>query len=30
MKLTHPRLYQYCIEELGLGEVLDFIGVKYV
>lgn len=30
MKQTHPRLYKYCIEELKLGEVLDFIKVKYI
>lgn len=32
MKLTHPKQYDYCIREengLGLGKVLDFIGVKY-
>ncbi len=29
MKITHPQLYKYCIEKLGLGDVLDFIGIKY-
>lgn len=29
MKITHPRQYKYCIEDLGIGKVLDFIGVKY-
>lgn len=34
MKITHPKQYNYCIrpiEEngLGLGKVLDYIGVKY-
>ena len=29
MKVSHPKLYNYCINGLGLGEVLDFIGVKY-
>ena len=32
MKLTHPKLYDYCIREengLGIGKVLDYIGVKY-
>ena len=29
MKKTHPRQYDYCINKLGLGEVLDFINVKY-
>ncbi len=29
MKITHPKLYDYCINQLGCGKVLDFIGVKY-
>ena len=29
MKLTHPKLYDYCLNKLGLKQVLDFIGVKY-
>ena len=29
MKLSHPKQYDYCINKLGLGEVLDYIGVKY-
>lgn len=29
MKETHPKQYDYCINKLGLGEVLDFINVKY-
>ena len=29
MKETHPKQYDYCINKLGLGEVLDFIKVKY-
>lgn len=29
MKITHPKLYDYCINKLKCGEVLDFIGVKY-
>ena len=29
MKLSHPKLYNYCIEKLGFGEVLDYIGVDY-
>ena len=32
MKQTHPKQYDYCIREengLGLGKVLDYIGVKY-
>ena len=35
MRLTHPKQYGYCIRPvedggLGLGRVLDYIGVKYV
>lgn len=29
LKYTHPKQYRYCIEKLGLKEVLDYIGVKY-
>ena len=29
MKETHPKLYDYCINKLGCGKVLDYIGVKY-
>jgi len=29
MKVTHPKLYVYCIKDLGCGKVLDFLGVKY-
>jgi 3'-phosphoadenosine 5'-phosphosulfate sulfotransferase (PAPS reductase)/FAD synthetase len=29
MKITHPKQYDYCINKLGIGEILDFIGVKY-
>jgi len=29
MKNTHPKLYDYCINKLGCGKVLNFIGVKY-
>lgn len=29
MKITHPKIYDYCINKLGIGRVLDFIGVKY-
>lgn len=29
MKITHPKLYDYCINKLKCGEVLDFIGVKH-
>lgn len=26
---THPKLYEYCINRLGCGRVLDYIGVPY-
>ena len=29
MAKTHPKQYDYCINKLGLGEVLDYIGVDY-
>ena len=29
MKKTHPKLWKYCIEDLGCGEVMDYIGVDY-
>lgn len=29
MKETHPKQYRYCIEELGMGEVMDYIGIDY-
>lgn len=29
MKISHPKQYDYCINKLGLGEVLDYIGIKY-
>ena len=29
MKKSHPKQYDYCINKLGLGEVLDYIGVSY-
>lgn len=29
LKETHPQIYDYCINKLGLKEVLDYIGVKY-
>lgn len=29
MKKTHPTQWDYCINKLGLREVLDYIGVKY-
>ena len=29
MKVTHPKIYDYCINQLGLGELLDYVGVDY-
>lgn len=29
MKITHPKQYDYCINKLGIGEFLDFVGIKY-
>lgn len=29
LKKTHPKQYEYIINKLGMGEVLDFIGCKY-
>ena len=29
MKDSHPKLYEYCINKLELGKVLDYIDVKY-
>jgi len=29
MSLTHPKLYEYCIHQLGCGKVLDYIGISY-
>lgn len=29
MSKTHPKMYDYCINNLRLGEVMDYIGVNY-
>jgi 3'-phosphoadenosine 5'-phosphosulfate sulfotransferase (PAPS reductase)/FAD synthetase len=29
MQSTHPKLWRYCIYELGIGRVLNYIGVPY-
>lgn len=29
MAVTHPKIYDYCINQLGLGELLDYVGVDY-
>lgn len=29
MQRTHPKLWKYCIYDLGLGKVMDYIGVQY-
>lgn len=30
MAITHPKLWNYCINKLGMAEALDFIGVDYM
>lgn len=29
MRVTHPKIYDYCMNKLSLKDVLDYIGVKY-
>lgn len=29
MYYSHPELYDYCLNKLGIKEVLDFINVPY-
>lgn len=29
MKITHPKQYDYCINKLGLGEVLNYMEINY-
>lgn len=29
LKRYHPKLYDYCINKLGAGEVMDFMGINY-
>jgi 3'-phosphoadenosine 5'-phosphosulfate sulfotransferase (PAPS reductase)/FAD synthetase len=29
MAITHPKLYNYCINKLGIGEVLDYLHIDY-
>lgn len=29
MKETHPRYWDYCINRLGIGKVMDYIGIPY-
>jgi len=29
MKKTHPKQWSYCINKLGVGQVLDYIGIEY-
>ena len=29
LAISHPKLYDYCINKLGFGDVLDYIGVNY-
>lgn len=30
MALTHPKQHEFCVNKLGCGKVLDFIGVPYL
>ena len=30
MEKSHPQIHNYCIEKLGCGKVLNFIGVDYI
>ena len=29
LKQTHPQLHKYCIESLGMGDVLDYMNINY-
>jgi len=29
MKITHPKQYDYCMNKLELGKILDYINIKY-
>jgi len=29
LKKTHPKLYRYCMDKLGIKEVLEYMKVKY-
>ena len=29
MALTHPKQYNYCINRMGCGMVLDYLGIPY-
>ncbi len=29
LKKTHPKMYDYCINQLGLGDILDYLDVSY-
>lgn len=29
MQKTHPQIWDYCINKLGMGEVLDYMGIPY-
>ena len=29
MQDTHPQIYDYCINKLGCGKVMDYCGIKY-
>jgi hypothetical protein len=29
LKITHPKLYNYCINDLGVGKVLNKMNINY-
>ena len=29
LKITHPNIYDYCIKQLGMGNVMDQLGINY-
>jgi 3'-phosphoadenosine 5'-phosphosulfate sulfotransferase (PAPS reductase)/FAD synthetase len=29
LRELHPKIYKYCINALGVGKVLDYLGIKY-
>ena len=29
MRYTHPKIWKYCIDDMGVGKVMDYIGVDY-
>ena len=29
MKVTHPKIYRYCMEELGMEKILTYLGMEH-